>query len=340
MLKPRLDIHFNWRQRACYLWGSPYTPNYGEFMLDHGRSAMVLALRSLKLPQGTGVGMMAYNCHTVMNAIEQANCNPVFIDVNEDLTIDVEDLKRKADGMSVLIVTHLFGIVNNVQRIKKEFPTLLIIEDCAHAYGIDHLYGDFVTFSFGQGKLPSLGNGGMLVVNNDRYYDEVQTIYNQLPSYSPARSFKLFTRIWMNSVLYRPWIYNLFTLPMKRRRSLVSGKEIIEPRIICRGVSAMYASEKGKIAGIIKKRINDAEKLAQEISKDIDRCYVGINAFMLVTWCDNPKMLQIKMSKRKIDTATHFSNAVDWAVEFGYHRGDCPKTEMLINHLLMIPTYE
>lgn len=340
MLKPRLDIHFSLRQRASFLWGKPYSPNRGEFMLDHSRSAIVLALQSLRLPQGAGVGMMAYNCHTVMNAIEQASCKPVFIDVNEDLTIDIEDLKRKADSMSVLIVTHLFGIVNDVQRIKKEFPMLLIIEDCAHAYGIDHLYGDFVTFSFGQGKLPSLGNGGMLVVNNDRYYDEVQTIYNQLPSYSPARSLKLFTRLWMNSVLYLPWIYALFTLPMKQRRSSVSGKDRIEPRKICRGVSAMYASEKRQISEKIKKRLNNAEARVQEISKDIDRYYVGINAFMLVTWCDNPSLLRDKMSKSHIDTATHFSHSIDWAKEFGYHRGDCPNTEKLINHLLMIPTYE
>lgn len=340
MLKPRLDIRFNMRQQACYLLGKPYVPNCNEFMVDHGRSAMVLALRSLKLPQGAGVGMMAYNCHTVMNAIEQAGCNPVFIDVSDDLTIDVEDLRRKAKLFSVLIVTHLFGIVNDVQAIIKEFPSLLIIEDCAHAYGIGHLYGDFATFSFGQGKLPSLGNGGMLVVMNERYSNEVKHNYNLLPSYSIVENLKLFARLWMKSVLYRPWAYSWITLPMKQRRSLASGKEMIHPRKISRGVSALYESERKRIPEMIKKRLDNADKQVQLVSDDIARYYIGINAFMLVTWCDNPKLLQEKMSKRHVDTATHFSHSIDWAKEFGYHQGDCPNTENLINHLLMIPTYE
>lgn len=340
MLKPRLDIHFKGRQRACYLWGSPYMPNHGEFMLDHGRSAMVLALRSLKLPRGACVGMMAYNCHTVMNAIEQAGCKPVFIDVCDDLTIDAEDLKRKANLFSALIVTHLFGIVNDVRSIKEEYPTLLVIEDCAHAYGIEHLYGDFATFSFGQGKLPSLGNGGMLVVNNKDYHDEVKCIYGQLPSYSFGRSFKLFARLWMNSILYRPWVYGIITSPMKQRRNTVSGKEMIRLRKISRGVSALYQSEKKRLPEKIRKRLDNADKQVQIVSKDIKRYYIGINAFMLVTWCDNPKLLQDKLRKCHIDSATHFSHCIDWATEFGYHRGDCPNTENLISHLLMIPTYE
>lgn len=340
MLKPRLDIHFNGRQRACYFFGSPYPPNQGEFMLDHGRSAMVLALRSLKLPQGACVGMMAYNCHTVMNAIEQAGCKPIFIDVCDDLTIDTEDLKRKASLISALIVTHLFGIVNDVQSIKEEYPTLLVIEDCAHAYGIEHLYGDFATFSFGQGKLPSLGNGGMLVVNNNSYYDEVKRNYNQLPSYSIGATLKLFVRLWTNSVLYRPWVYGIITWPMKQRRSRVSGKEMICPKKISRGVSALYQSEKKCIPEKIRKRLNSADEQIQLVSGDIKRYYIGINAFMLVTWCDNPKLLQDKMSKYHIDSATHFSHSIDWATEFGYHQGDCPNTENLISHLLMIPTYE
>ena len=63
--------------------------------------------------------------------------------MDDDLRIDKGDLKRKSSQLSALIVTHLFGIVNDVCAIKKEFPQLVIIEDCAHAYGIDRLYASY-----------------------------------------------------------------------------------------------------------------------------------------------------------------------------------------------------
>ena len=36
---------------------------------------------------------MVYNCHTVFNAISQAGCTPVFLDVRDDLTLDLDDLR-------------------------------------------------------------------------------------------------------------------------------------------------------------------------------------------------------------------------------------------------------
>ena len=338
-MKPRLEIEFDLRQQARFLWGKPYVPGQNEFLFDHGRSAILLALSSLKLSKGSNVGMMAYNCHTVMNVISQVGCKPIFVDVNEDLTIDIEDLRKKSGLFSVLIVSHLFGFVNDIQLIKNEFPDILIIEDCAHSYGIEHLYGDFATFSLGQGKFPSLGDGGILLVVNENYLAEVRREYQQVPSYSMADNVNLFARMWINAFLYRPWLYGWLTLPMKRRRSSSISKDSIRPKKMSRGVSAMYASKKNQVAEIIERRLNSGAKRIQYIDKNVNNYAIGINAFMLVAWCDNPKLLQSELNKRGIDSATHFSRCVEWAVEFGYRYGDCPNTELLVKKLLMIPTY-
>lgn len=337
MLKPRLEIRFSLRQQACFLWGRPYLPSQNEFLFDHSRSAILLVLRSLKLPQGSGVGMMVYNCHTVMNVIDQAGFKPIFIDVNDDLTIDIDDLRKKSNLFSVLIVTHLFGIVNDIQFIKKEFPEILVIEDCAHAFGIEHLYGDFTTFSLGQGKFPSLGNGGILNVVNENYLSEVKREYEQLPL--STGNVKLFVRMWINTVLYHPWFYGWLTLPMKQRRKTLTKKEAIQPKKIARGISAMYASENKQISKLIEKRKKNAAKRIQVIDNDINGYSIGINAFMLIARCDNPRLLQAKLNKRGIDSATHFAHFLEWASDFGYHYGDCPNSELLVKKLLMIPTY-
>ena len=167
---PRLDIRFPLRKQLLFAKGKPCFPEEDSYFLDHGRSAILLALRAAGLSAGAGVGVMAYNCHTVMHVVAHAGFTPVFLDVTDALTLDLEDLKQKASSMSALIVTHLFGVVSDVRQIRALFPNLIVIEDCAHAYGIDSLYGDFAAFSLGQGKLPSIGDGGILRVLNSRYH--------------------------------------------------------------------------------------------------------------------------------------------------------------------------
>lgn len=339
-MKPRLDIDFTSRQQLIYFRGKPYTPSKNEFLLNHSRSAIFLALKALNLPPSSGVGMMIYNCHTVMNAVEQSGCVPVFLDVGDDLTLDMEDLKRKSKQFSVLIVTHLFGLVNDVKKIKESFPELVIIEDCAHSYGIDNLYGDFATFSIGQGKLPSIGDGGLLVVRNDCYHGRVASLYDKLPNYSLAQSTKLFVRLllrsWMNSRI----IYGWLTLPLKQKRPMVSGKEAIVLKKMCKGISAVYAAEKSRVPAIIECRKQKAGEMRALLStSDVSQVLVGINAFMLVVKSRHPVDLKKELRRKRIDSATHFANALLWAKEFGYQNGSCPNTEKMLNCLLMVPTY-
>ena len=65
-MKPRLDINFTLRQQLHFLFGRPYMLSANEFLVNHCRSAIVLALKVLNFPQGTGVGVMIYNCHTII----------------------------------------------------------------------------------------------------------------------------------------------------------------------------------------------------------------------------------------------------------------------------------
>ena len=339
-MKPRLDIHFTFQQQKAYLFGKPYVPKENEFLLNHSRSAILLALRAADLPDGAGIGVMVYNCHTVMNAVKQAGFEPVFIDVDDDLRIDKGDLKRKSSQLSALIVTHLFGIVNDVCAIKKEFPQLVIIEDCAHAYGIDRLYGDFATFSVGQGKLPSIGDGGVLTVLNGNYLERTTSLYDDLKVYSVFQSISLFFKLFLISLLYRSWLYGWATLPLKQRRTSTDGKEDFSPKKMCNGISAVFDIEKNKLARQVDERQRNANEILRQLnSADVQKSYLGCNAFMLVVYCDNPERLREKLYREGVDSATHFSNSIYWASGFGYRHGECPNAEKLITRLLMIPIY-
>ena len=81
---PRLHISFSFKSQYAYWFGTAYAPQSGEYLLNHARTGIVMALRTA-LPDGGRVGVIAYNCHTVANAVVQAGCTPVFVDVTDDL---------------------------------------------------------------------------------------------------------------------------------------------------------------------------------------------------------------------------------------------------------------
>ena len=342
MLRSRLDIHFPFRQQRLFCCGEPYAAQAGEFLLNHARSGIMLALKALHLPENSGVGVMVYNCHTVFNAIEQVGMRPVFIDVTPDLKIDTADLQHKAQQIKALVVTHLFGIRNDVAAIRRLCPDLPIVEDCAHACGISPIEGDLAVFSIGQGKLPSIGDGGILRVRNPQYLPAVNALYEQLQGYGRMQNVKLFCRMWLNALMHTRLVYSLLTLPLKSRRGAVASRVDITPHRMSSGVSAIYNVERKYTDQRIEKRRTHAATLAEYVAmqEGVERTLVGDNAFMLVVQCNNPTAFQRHLRVRGIDSATHFRHCITWATDFGYQPGSCPNAEQLTKHLLMLPTYK
>ena len=144
-MKPRLDIKFPFKRQWQYWFGKLYEPKQGEYLLNHARSGIVLALCA-SLPNGGRVGVVAYNCHTVANAVVNAGCTPVFVDVTDELKINVDALTADLDA---IVVTNLFGIRNDIKAIQKRCPKAIVIVDNAHGYGLP-AEGDFTIYKIGR----------------------------------------------------------------------------------------------------------------------------------------------------------------------------------------------
>ena len=341
-MKPRLEIRFPLKSQWSFWMGKPYEPAQGEFLLNHARSGILLALQALALPVGSGVGVMAYNCHTVFNAVHQAGYQPVFLDVTDALVLDLDDLAKKRRAIKALVVTHLFGIVNDMDPIRRICPDLPIIEDCAHAYGLDRFRGDFAVFSIGQGKLPSLGDGGILFVINRKYVETVSCIYMDLPTYSWKGRLRQSLVMWTKSLSYVPFVYSLVTCFIKSRRKPFPGVEDVVPRKMSKGIRALYDSAMVTLPEGIAKRRKKWAKMnvllcdlpgVKRVLED------SVNGFMAIVECEDIGVVKMHMRKLGIETATHFKHCIDWAKAFGYKEGYCPRTESLLHHLLMVPTY-
>ncbi len=337
---PRLNISFPRVQRWQFWRGSIDPPREGEYYLNHSRTALTLILQTI-LPHGGRVGVMAYNCHTVMNAVHQAKCAIEFIDIRPDFHIDMDDLQQKENRIQVLIVTHLFGIINDVQYIRKQYPHLCIIEDCAHAYGIERIYGNFATFSVGQGKLPSIGDGGILWAE-EQWRSCINIVYNQLPNYSHRQNILLFLKLCFFNFLYQESVYAWFTKPLLKRRKKVKNVITHEPLYkMSPCVQRIFSYIKTEVMTQISDRQKNATTLKQILSTDdnINDILIGNNAFMMVAICNSPSTLKKKLAHLGIDSETHFKQWTAWATQFGYQPGSCSQAEVLLQKCLMIPTY-
>lgn len=329
---PRLDIRFSLKRQWNYWFGVQYEPKEGEYLLNHARTGIVLALRAA-LPNKGRVGIIAYNCHTVANAVVNAGCTPIFIDITDELKINIDSIPADLDA---IVVTNLFGIHNDISAIKKRCPKVFIIVDNAHGYGLP-IEGDFTVYSINQGKFPALGEGGLLYATED-WRSKIEELYAQLPTYSKLAQMKLFVQMLVKAISYSQCFYWL-TMKMKKSSNPKVHHQVVMKQI-APGTRRLYYAWLPIANTEIDKQKKNAEAIFNHQFPIFNsKCLIGENAFMTIVKCDDPEKLKKEFAAKGIETATHFAHAIDWAKEFGYKEGNCPKAEELTKHLLMIPTY-
>ena len=331
---PRLDIQFPLKRQWQFWFGGQYEPREGEYLLNHARTGIVMALRAA-LPDGGRVGVVVYNCHTVANAVVNAGCTPVFVDVTDELKIDVESIPINLDA---IVVTNLFGIRNDIEAIRKHLPNAIIIVDNAHGYGLP-AEGDFTVYSINQGKFPALGEGGILKIALS-ILDlrlRISDLYSRLPQYTMLGQVKLFCSMLIKAIAYSPCFYWL-TMKMKKSSNAKVHLPVVMKQM-APGVRRLYQSWLPAAETEIDKKKRNAVLTSERLKELKTESLIGDNAFMLIARCENPEELKMWFANRGVETETHFKHAIDWAKEFGYVPGSCPKAEEMTRHLLMIPTY-
>lgn len=121
------------------------------------------------------------------NAIRYMGATPVFADVKslEDLTIDPDEIERKITPKTkAIVVMHFGGFSCNMDRIMAiaEKHNLKVIEDACHGplseYNGKKLgtIGDVGCFSFFSNKNISTGEGGMIVMNDEEYFNRAKLL--------------------------------------------------------------------------------------------------------------------------------------------------------------------
>ncbi len=155
--------------------------------LGNGTDALELALRALGVGPGDEVITVANAGGFATEACWLVGATPVWIDVRPDtLGLDPDLIgETVSDRTKVVIATHLYGIVADVGRIRRELdrigrPDVRILEDCAQAHGAMQdgrragSLGDVAAFSFYPTKnLGALGDAGAILTDDQNLADRV-----------------------------------------------------------------------------------------------------------------------------------------------------------------------
>ena len=144
--------------------------------LASGGAAMACALRALQVKPGEPVLSNAFTLAPVPGAIASIGAKPVFVEVTEDLTIDLSHLEAqaKASGARVLLLSHMRGHVCDMDALMAlcDRLGLRVIEDCAHTMGAkwkgvpSGRHGAMGCYSTQTYKHMNSGEGGFLVTDD------------------------------------------------------------------------------------------------------------------------------------------------------------------------------
>lgn len=141
-----------------------------------GTTALIMAIKSLELPQGSTILFPAYTFLAGANAARFLGYKVKLIDVNYDTLCmnpsRVEyDLKNLKSISCVLFVNHNSYVGEDVEKIKQlcEIYNVKMIEDTAQALGVTkELIGDLGVFSFSVPKILTTGQGGAVYTQNEK----------------------------------------------------------------------------------------------------------------------------------------------------------------------------
>ena len=161
--------------------------NYGVAVCN-GTVSLHLALTALGIGKGDEVIIPNFTMIASAYAVCYTGAKPVFVDADADTwNIDTNKIEEKiTKNTKAIMPVHIFGNpcnMSKIEEIAKKY-NLYLIEDAAEAHGALYngkkvgSFSDIASFSFFANKNLTTGEGGMVVMKDENYYDKCRYLKN------------------------------------------------------------------------------------------------------------------------------------------------------------------
>lgn len=268
-----------------------------------------------------------------------ANCalycgaKPVFADIDkESYNISLAGIKEKiTEKTKSIIAVHFTGQpceMDEIHKIAKE-NNLIVIEDAAHALGADYKgkkigsLSDMTTFSFHPVKHITTGEGGMIVTNDEKFYERLKLFR----THGITREEKYLSK---ND---GPWYYEQIDLGYNYRITDIQ--------------CALGVSQMDKLDGFVAKRrtlVERYNKAFENISeivtpKQVDGCNNSYHLYVIQV--NNRLDVFNKLRAAGIGVNVHYIPVYKhpYYQKNGYDKVYCPNAEDYYEHCISLPLY-
>ncbi|MDL4771038.1 MULTISPECIES: DegT/DnrJ/EryC1/StrS family aminotransferase [Thermomonosporaceae] len=154
----------------CAFFSSPHALTCAS-----GTTAIALGLLALDLPPGSLVACPAFTFAATPSAVLLAGHRPLFVECDEDLHLDVDDLRRRlTPEVRAIVVVHMRGFASDMDAVcavAREHG-VPVVEDAVPALGASlrgrplGTFGAVGAFSTQSDKSLNTGEGGFLVTGD------------------------------------------------------------------------------------------------------------------------------------------------------------------------------
>ena len=176
-------------------WAERFEKEYAKWTgakyalaVSNGTVTLELSLKAGGVKIGDEVIVPAVTFIATASAVSEVGAIPVFADCDPDTAqISPRSIEESITKRTkAIIVVHYGGYPADLDMIRSiaRKHRLLLVEDCAHAHGTRwrgrHVgtIGDFGSFSFQESKSLASGEGGAILTNNRKYFEEASIIHN------------------------------------------------------------------------------------------------------------------------------------------------------------------
>ena len=151
--------------------------------VSSGTAGLKCALKAVGIKRGDEVITQAFNFVATIEAIIDCGAKPIICGVDNNLHLDLKDLKKKINKKTkAIIIVHMLGLggpLKEVYSIAKERNIPLIEDNCEAIGGkiankFLGTFGDIGVMSFDHGKMIACGEGGMILTNKEKYSNYIR----------------------------------------------------------------------------------------------------------------------------------------------------------------------
>jgi perosamine synthetase len=172
-------------------WRKQYEEEFAKFKdargaraFALGRHALALLLKALDINPGDKVGVCAFTCLAVVEAVKVCGAIPIYLDIDEHLCIEpTEILIHDKGSLRAVILQHTFGNPGRFDELLTACRKIdaIIIEDCAHS--LHSSWNGRKLGTFGQ---CAVCQGGILTVNSNDLLEKVDRQIELLAQPTPT----------------------------------------------------------------------------------------------------------------------------------------------------------